>query len=214
MLSDFWQVYGLTETTGLGTTMDPKDHAPEKGKLRSCGKPYPRVEVKVVDQDNNELAVGEVGEIIIKGKCIMKGYWNKPEETNKVMTSDGSALGMEYVGQLRNSTGVMAIDGSGVSSGSGEYLALTNATGKMTLTAKNAAGSGAVDMYLQGQAGGDVFIVGQSGEALIQGEDDADLSVSGGDASGNRCWSNFGCFHRQSQRKIRSIRRYPLLCAD
>jgi hypothetical protein len=103
---------------------------------------------------------------------------------NKVMTSNGTVLGMEYVGQLRNSTGVMAIDGSGVTSGSGEYIALTNATGKVTLTAKNAAGTGAVDMYLQGQAGGDVFIVGQSGEALIQGEDDTDLTVGGGDASG------------------------------
>jgi hypothetical protein len=102
---------------------------------------------------------------------------------NKVMTSDGSAFGMEYVSQLRNSTGVMAIDGSGVSSGSGEYIAITNATGKVTLTAKNSAASGAVDMYLQGQAGGDVFIVGQSGEALIQGEDDTDLTVGGGDAS-------------------------------
>ena len=103
---------------------------------------------------------------------------------NKVMTSNGTVLGMEYVGQLRNSTGVMAIDGSGVTSGSGEYIALTNATGKVTMTAKNAAASGAVDLYLQGQDGGDVFIVGQSGEALIQGEDDADLTVGGGDASG------------------------------
>ena len=103
---------------------------------------------------------------------------------NKVMMSDGSALGMEYVQHVRNSSGVVALDGSGVSSGSGEYIALTNATGKVTLTAKNAAGSGAVDMYLQGQGGGDVFIVGQSGEALIQGEDDADLTVGGGDASG------------------------------
>jgi hypothetical protein len=104
---------------------------------------------------------------------------------NKVMTSDGTDLGMEYVSQLRNSTGVMAIDGSGVTSGSGEYIALTNATGKVTLTAKNAAASGAVDMYLQGQGGGDVFIVGQSGEAMIQGEDDTDLTVGGGDSSGD-----------------------------
>ena len=103
---------------------------------------------------------------------------------NKVMTSDGSALGMEYVQHVRNSTGVVALDGSGVTSGSGEYIAVTNATGKVTLTAKNAAASGAVDMYLQGQGGGDVFIVGQSGEALIQGEDDTDLTVAGGDASG------------------------------
>ena len=35
---DFWQVYGLTETTGLGATMRPEDHDPKKGKLRSCGK--------------------------------------------------------------------------------------------------------------------------------------------------------------------------------
>jgi len=90
---------------------------------------------------------------------------------------------MEYVGQLRNSTGVMAIDGSGVSSGSGEYIALTNATGKMTMTAKNAAGNGDVDLYLQGQGNGDVFIVGASGEALIQGENDTDLTVGGGDSS-------------------------------
>jgi len=103
---------------------------------------------------------------------------------NKVMTSDGSALGMEYVQHVRNSTGVVALDGSGVTSGSGEYIAITNATGKVTLTAKNAAASGAVDMYLQGQGGGDVFIVGQSGEALIQGENDTDLTVAGGDASG------------------------------
>jgi hypothetical protein len=103
---------------------------------------------------------------------------------NKVMMSDGSALGMEYVQHVRNSSGVVALDGSGVSSGSGEYVAITNATGKVTLTAKNAAASGAVDMYLQGQGGGDVFIVGQSGEALIQGEDDTDLTVAGGDASG------------------------------
>lgn len=103
---------------------------------------------------------------------------------NKVMMSDGSALGMEYVQHVRNSSGVVALDGSGVTSGSGEYVAITNATGKVTLTAKNAAASGAVDMYLQGQGGGDVFIVGQSGEALIQGEDDTDLTVAGGDASG------------------------------
>jgi hypothetical protein len=102
---------------------------------------------------------------------------------NKVMTSDGSAFGMEYVGHLRNSTGVVAIDGTGVTSGSGEYIAITNATGKVTLTAKNSAASGAVDMYLQGQDGGDVFIVGQSGEALIQGENDTDLTVGGGDSA-------------------------------
>jgi hypothetical protein len=102
---------------------------------------------------------------------------------NKVMTSDGSALAMEYIQQVRNSSGVKVVDAANASSGTAEFLDLTNASGKLTLTAKNASGSGAVDMYLQGQNGGDVFIVGQSGEALIQGEADTDLTVSGGDSS-------------------------------
>ena len=102
---------------------------------------------------------------------------------NKVLMSDGSANGYEYVQHLRNGSGVAVVDASNAASGTGEYLDLTNAAGKLTLTAKNASGTGAVDMYLQGQNGGDVFIVGQSGEALIQGEADTDLTVAGGDSS-------------------------------
>ncbi len=102
---------------------------------------------------------------------------------NKVMTSDGSAFAMEYVQQVRNSSGVKVLDAANASSGSGEFLDMTTASGKLTLTAKNASGSGVVDMYLQGQNGGDVFIIGQSGEALIQGESDTDLTVAGGDSS-------------------------------
>ena len=102
---------------------------------------------------------------------------------NTVLMSDGSAAGYEYVSHLRNGSGVAVIDASNAASGTAEYLDLTNAAGKLTLTAKNASGTGAVDMYLQGQNGGDVFIVGQSGEALIQGEADTDLTVAGGDSS-------------------------------
>ena len=102
---------------------------------------------------------------------------------NKVLMSDGSAAGYEYISHVRNGSGVAVIDASNAASGTAEYLDLTNAAGKLTLTAKNASGTGAVDMYLQGQNGGDVFIVGQSGEALIQGEADTDLTVAGGDSS-------------------------------
>ena len=102
---------------------------------------------------------------------------------NKVLMSDGSAAGYEYVSHLRNGSGVAVIDASNAASGTAEYLDITNAAGKLTLTSKNASGTGAVDMYLQGQNGGDVFIVGQSGEALIQGEADTDLTVAGGDSS-------------------------------
>ena len=60
---EFWQVYGLTETSGIGTTLPPEAHDPALGKLRSCGSKYTGVEIKVVDDTNNELPTGEVGEI-------------------------------------------------------------------------------------------------------------------------------------------------------
>jgi long-chain acyl-CoA synthetase len=87
----FVQVYGLTETTGAAVQLDADDHDPDKRPelLRSCGKPYPWIEVKVVDPDGNEVAEGEVGELWMRGVQIMKGYWNKPEETARAITDDG-----------------------------------------------------------------------------------------------------------------------------
>ena len=105
------------------------------------------------------------------------------DSDNKVMFSDGSAFGMEFVQHVRNSAGGIAIQTVNATSGTGEFLDITNAADKLYLTAKNAAGTGAVDMYLQGQNGGDVFIVGQSGDALLQGEADTDLTLAGGDSS-------------------------------
>jgi len=85
---DFWQVYGLTETTGLGTTMRPEDHEPKRGKLRSCGRAYPGIDIKIVDEKNNEVEDGEVGEILIKGQCVMKGYWNKEDATKESIVDE------------------------------------------------------------------------------------------------------------------------------
>ena len=81
MQCDFWQVYGLTETSGLGTTMLPKYHDPSLNKLRSCGQVYPGIEVKIVNSKDQELEVGEVGEILIHSASNMKGYWNRPDAT-------------------------------------------------------------------------------------------------------------------------------------
>jgi acyl-CoA synthetase (AMP-forming)/AMP-acid ligase II len=77
----FTQLYGLTETVGVATALQPADHIAEKGLLRSCGKPYPGIEVKTVDAAGRENKPGEVGEIVIRGGVVMKGYWNKPEAT-------------------------------------------------------------------------------------------------------------------------------------
>jgi len=89
----FWQAYGLTETTGAVVNLAPDDHdvdGPNKHRLRSCGLPGPGVEVKIVDSDADvEVPTGEVGEIWIRSKQVMRGYWNMPEETAKSITADG-----------------------------------------------------------------------------------------------------------------------------
>ncbi len=81
----FTQVYGLTETTGGGTYMLPEAHDPARGKLRSCGIPYPGTEIRCVDDNDQEVPQGEVGQIIIRSGFVMKGYWNRPEATEEAV---------------------------------------------------------------------------------------------------------------------------------
>lgn len=81
----FTQLYGLTETVGLGTFLPPEAHDPAWGKLRSCGVPYPGSIVHVVGPDNQPLPQGEVGEIVIRGGYVMKGYWNRAEATKDAL---------------------------------------------------------------------------------------------------------------------------------
>jgi len=65
--------------------MLPEAHDPARGKLRSCGVPYPDTEIKCVDEAGNEVPQGEVGEILIKSGFVMKGYWNRPEATAEAL---------------------------------------------------------------------------------------------------------------------------------
>ncbi len=78
----FTQFYGMTETTGAGTLLADDAHAPGLGKLRSCGKAWPGVDLRIVDPMGGEVGVGEVGEIILRAPIVMKGYWNKARETS------------------------------------------------------------------------------------------------------------------------------------
>ncbi|HVV65211.1 MAG TPA: long-chain-fatty-acid--CoA ligase [Rhizomicrobium sp.] len=84
----FLQVYGLTETTGGGTLLMPEDHAPDRGKLRSCGRPAPGHEIRVVGGEGRPLPPGEVGEIQIRAGNVMKGYWNNPDATAKAVCAE------------------------------------------------------------------------------------------------------------------------------
>lgn len=79
------EAYGLTETSPAAC-INPLDLAEYNGKI---GVPIPSTDVKILDDDGKELAQGECGEIAIKGPQVMKGYWNRPEDTAEVMTSDG-----------------------------------------------------------------------------------------------------------------------------
>lgn len=87
------QVFGMTETTGAITELSPEDHDPDGPRahlLRSAGKPYPWVEMKIVDVETGaDLAAGEVGELWTRSSQNMVGYWNKPEETARTITDDG-----------------------------------------------------------------------------------------------------------------------------
>ena len=89
----FCQVYGMTETTGAFTSLAFEDHDPDgprRGLLRSAGKPFSSVEVRVVDPDTGEDAVlGEVGEVWTRSAYNMAGYWAKPEETAATIDSHG-----------------------------------------------------------------------------------------------------------------------------
>jgi long-chain acyl-CoA synthetase len=75
--------YGLTETSSV-TTMNAGDDYVRKPD--SVGPPVPVCDVKVVDEDGRALALGEVGELWIKGPNVVRGYWNKPEATAATFT--------------------------------------------------------------------------------------------------------------------------------
>ncbi|MFI4974663.1 MAG: long-chain-fatty-acid--CoA ligase [Caulobacterales bacterium] len=84
--ADFTQLYGLTETIGLGAYLPPESHVGVK--LRSCGVPSPEVELRVM-LDGREAGPGEVGEIEIRSAGVMKGYWNRPDATRDAISPDG-----------------------------------------------------------------------------------------------------------------------------
>ena len=83
----FAQSYGMTELSPLATYLGPEDHKLDgpTDRLRSAGKPVPGVDVRVADADDRMLPVGEVGEILVRGPNVMKGYWRQPELTDDAL---------------------------------------------------------------------------------------------------------------------------------
>ena len=97
----FTQGYGMTEAAPPISANGPENHGPEgvaNGRLRSAGRPGLGVTVRIVDEHDNEVPCGTVGEVVVRGPNIMLGYWNKPEETAQALrggwmhTGDGAYM--------------------------------------------------------------------------------------------------------------------------
>ncbi|MFT7687026.1 MAG: long-chain acyl-CoA synthetase [Candidatus Azotimanducaceae bacterium] len=91
--ANFFQVYGLTETTGGVTMLLAEDHDPNGPRahlLRSCGPPVFGHEIKIVDTESSrECSDNEVGEIWVRGPQIMRGYWRNPQATKESIDEEG-----------------------------------------------------------------------------------------------------------------------------
>ncbi len=77
--------YGLSETSP-SVTCNPLDSTAFSGNI---GLPLPDTEVKLIDDDGNDVPEGAPGEIAVRGPQVMAGYWQRPDETAKAMTADG-----------------------------------------------------------------------------------------------------------------------------
>ena len=100
----FINAFGQTETAATITMLPPEDHLLEGSeeeiekklnRLTSIGKPLSDVEVRIVDEDGGEVAVGETGEIVAHGPRLMKGYWNQQAATAEALRG-----GWLYTGDL------------------------------------------------------------------------------------------------------------------
>jgi acyl-CoA synthetase (AMP-forming)/AMP-acid ligase II len=91
---DYFNAFGQTETSGTAIALTEEDHRLlEKGeqmdkkmkRLSGIGRPIPEIECRLVDEQRREVSPGIVGEILVRGPKLMKGYWNAPQETARVL---------------------------------------------------------------------------------------------------------------------------------
>ena len=78
----FFQFYGQTEAVMTVCVLRKDEHVVDDlARLATCGRPVPWVRVALLDGDGREVAKGEPGELCVRGQLVMRGYWNKPDET-------------------------------------------------------------------------------------------------------------------------------------
>lgn len=81
---NFYEGYGMSETCAMAISTPGG-----RPKVGSAGVPYIDMEVRLVDENGNDVPLGERGEIWMRGATVMTGYWNRPEETAEAITEDG-----------------------------------------------------------------------------------------------------------------------------
>ena len=81
-----YQLFGQGEAPMTITGLNQKEHE-AKSHLDTCGIPRTGVEVRIFDADDRELPAGEIGEIVTRSDCVMKGYWRNPDATARAMRS-------------------------------------------------------------------------------------------------------------------------------
>jgi acyl-CoA synthetase (AMP-forming)/AMP-acid ligase II len=86
--ASFAQFYGLTETGNTAVCLPPADHIPGSPRLRAAGRPYPGVQVKIIDVDGSPLPPGDIGEICLHTPARMLEYWRNPAATARTL-ADG-----------------------------------------------------------------------------------------------------------------------------
>ena len=79
------QTYGQAEAPMAITVLQPDEH----DRVGAAGRPYTLVDVRVVDEEDREVPVGQTGEIVTRGQHVMSGYWNRPDATADAFTDDG-----------------------------------------------------------------------------------------------------------------------------
>lgn len=82
------QLYGQTEAAPMITVLEGRYHVksgPHAGRLRAAGKAIACVELKIVDEQDQEVPRGTVGEVVARGPNVMKGYWGMPEQTAQTL---------------------------------------------------------------------------------------------------------------------------------
>jgi len=85
----FLQMYGTTELMGMSMMLFPADHelgvSTRPDILASAGKPLPFVDVRIVDDDGRDVAIGEIGELIVRSDVAFAGYWHAAERDRETV---------------------------------------------------------------------------------------------------------------------------------